>query len=131
MTFEYTGGREGTHSITMSKPIGGGVVDIEHVPLDLIDHYSENGYYALDSTGLYPHVGYCINQPATQENPDGVDCYPATITPVLFATSTPAPTPSAAPTELPHVGGSNLGILFPLIVAIVGSAMISRRKRAR
>ncbi len=95
MAVEYTGGHEGTHSVTLAKPIGGGVSDIQHVPLDQIELYVNNGYMPMDSDGLYPHTGYCINQPVTPGDADGVDCQPATVTPVLFK---PAASGSVLPT---------------------------------
>lgn len=132
MGFNYTGGQEGTHAVGLAKPIGGGVVDIENVPLDQANHYLENGYYQLDTTGTQQFVGYCINQPADAEHPTGLDCTVATVTPVLFvhpqATTQVPVTPHQFPRELPHVGGS-ADVLFPLIVAIAGSVMVNRRKR--
>lgn len=127
MTYEYTGGREGTHSITMTKPIGGGVSDVQHVPLDQIELYASNGYFALDSTGTYPYTGYCMAQPLTVENPDAAQCEPAEVTPVLYAQTESATTmpPVPLPTHLPAVGSSNFGILVILGVVIVLAALVA------
>lgn len=142
MAVEYTGGREGTHSVTMTKPIGGGVIDIEHVPLDQINLYAQNGYMAMDTDGLFPHAGYCLNTPEPGI-PDGIECSPATTTPVLFHTPTPTvtinpPQPTTAahtavtPHELPHVGVGGSDVLFALVVALaafVAMARFGKQKR--
>lgn len=137
MGFEYTGGREGTHSITMTKPIGGGVFDMQHVPLDQVNLYAANGYGQFDTDGLFPHTGYCLNTPDPGV-PDGIECYPATVTPVLFqAAPTPSPAVQAAsvqpqPTVLPHVGaGTDLFIAIcvtVMILSLIKAWKLAKRK---
>lgn len=118
----YTGGGQGTQAVGMAKPIGGNVVDIENVPLDQVNHYLENGYYQLDTTGTQQFTGYCMSQPIDEAHPTGSLCSPATVTPVLFVrpqaiTQAPA-TPQQLPRELPHVGAGGY-ILFAMIIAII------------
>ena len=140
LIYEYTGGNQGTHSVTVSKPIGGGVNDIQHIPFDQFQIYSENGYFQLDTDGTFPHSGYCVNQPIDAEHPSGFDCWPASTTPVLFNAprerpeSTPEPHVAVpahhdAPIMLPHVGAGS-DVLLALLVAIVITAVMTRFKRA-
>lgn len=131
MIYEYTGGREGTHSITMAKPVGGGYIDIEHVPLDQIELYATNGYYALDSTGTYPYVGYCISQPTDADHHLEADCEPASVTPVLFKQTESATTvpPVPLPTHLPAVGSTNWGFVIVMVGTLVALVLLNRHKR--
>lgn len=133
MTYEYTGGREGTHSITLAKPVGGGFIDIEHVPLDQVELYATNGYYPIDSDGTYPYTGYCMSQPTDADHTLEADCEPASVTPVLFTqTANPA---QPMPATLPAVGSKfetvliiEVGLILSIIAAVVAYKIIGRHR---
>jgi len=100
--YNYTDGRLGSHGITMCKPVGGGVIDIENVPTDLANNYIVQGYYQCnEAQGL---SGYCI------ASPDGYSCSAA-----------PSHTEVArAPQALPAVGSDASFIVTAIIAIVVG-----------
>lgn len=126
--FNYTGGRLGTHAVTLCKPVGGGVVDIENVPIDQANNWITNfAYYQCGETGTGP-TGYCIT------TPEGTDCtpspYPGQPTPIKVAAVAPAPVQTSVavhqptPTRLPSVGAGN-DIVMALSIAVIVFAVLS------
>jgi hypothetical protein len=138
--FTYTGGRLGTHGVTLCKPVGGGVVDIENVSIDKANLYIENGYYQCDippGSADNPHSGYCLDQPIDAEHPTGYNCWEAP-TPgfVLSAAATPAPVatpqahiavPAPKPHTLPRVG-AGLDVFLALCIAVAVVALLRARR---
>lgn len=110
----YTGGREGTHGVIMCKPVGGGVVDIENVPIDQANLYQANGYYQCDGTGDSPtQVGYCI------PSPQGYNCTPAPAgQPQQSVSFAGESSPIAPHNTLPDVG-AHADILAALVIATI------------
>lgn len=111
----YTGGREGTHAVTVCKPVGGGVVDVENVPLDQSQLWIDRGYYQCGTTGDEAHTGYCIATPA------GQDCQPAPEDVKQTTTSVyiPPANVNVTPARLPAVGSGDL----TLLIALAGAAL--------
>lgn len=125
--FNYNGGREGSHSVILCKPVGGGVIDIENVPIDQANSWiTDKGYYQCDGTGDPAQVGYCIPHPAGDGQAAGYDCTPAPAQQLGTVSFAGEPSPIAPHGTLPDVGSSSIELFVGLAVAVIVGLVVAK-----
>lgn len=121
--FNYTGGRLGTHAVTLCKPVGGGVIDIENVPIDIAnDWITQKGYYQCGTTGDVSPTGYCVTTPSGNDCDTPPQPSPPSQSVIQHQTAT-------MPHSLPSVGSGGLEIVFALVVAVIAFVIAERVQR--